>query len=99
MAVLKLLGFDSGGAAQLVVVEAMLTSTLAAAGGAVLAWLIIGRSGVVISVEGFTIAPTLSPEVMALATCAGLLLGALGAWWPALSGARLPIVQALREVD
>jgi putative ABC transport system permease protein len=99
MAVLKLLGFASDSAAQLVLVEAMLTSTVAAICGAGLAWLLITRSGVVISIEGFTIAPTLSPEVLGLATFAGLLLGALGAFWPALSGARLPIVQALREVD
>jgi putative ABC transport system permease protein len=99
MAIMKLLGFDSEATARLVLVEAMLTSAVAALCGASLAWLIIARSGVVISIEGFTVAPTLTPEVVALATCAGVLLGALGAFFPASSGARLPIVQALREVD
>jgi putative ABC transport system permease protein len=99
MAVLKLLGFDSNGAAQLVLAEAMLVSTAGALAGAGLAWLLINRSGIVVSVEGFTIAPMLTPEVVALGASAGLLLGALGAFLPAMSGARLPIVQALREVD
>jgi hypothetical protein len=77
----------------------MLSSALAALLGAGLAWLLISRSRFVISVEGFSIVPYLSGEVVAAGLFAGLLLGALGAFMPATSGARLPIVQALKEVD
>jgi putative ABC transport system permease protein len=99
MAIMKLLGFDSESTARLVLVEAVVASALAALCGAGLAWLAIGRSGFVISVEGFSIVPYLSGEVVTAGLCAGILLGAVGAFLPASGGARLPIVQALKEVD
>jgi ABC-type antimicrobial peptide transport system permease subunit len=99
MAIMKLLGFDSERTTRLVLVEAVIASTLAALFGAGLAWLVIARSGFVISVEGFSIVPHLGSEVLAAALFAGILLGALGAFFPATNGARLPIVQALKEVD
>ena len=99
MAIMKLLGFDSDSTVRLVLAESMLASFIAAAGGAGLAWLIVTQSGIVISVEGFTIAPYLSLEVIGAALFAGLLLGAIGAYLAAFKAAQLPIVQALREVD
>jgi putative ABC transport system permease protein len=99
MAILKLMGFDSYGATRLVISEAVIASTVAAALGVLLAFLVVNGSGVAISIEGFSIVPQLSTDVVIWAIGLGALLGLLGAWWPARSGARLPIVQALREVD
>lgn len=99
MAVLKLLGFDSDGVVRLVLVETVATALLGAALGLGLALLTLAVFEPAISSEGYTITPVMTLQVLALGMGAGALLGYCGAVLPARSAARMPIVQALKEVD
>jgi ABC-type antimicrobial peptide transport system permease subunit len=99
MAILKLLGFDSVGVIRLVLAETVIIAVAGALIGIafVAAVLLLGRPA--ISVEGYTIAPIMTQQVLLAGLVAGTALGYLGALVAARSGARLPIVQALKEVD
>lgn len=99
MAVLKLLGFDSDGVVRLVLVETLITALLGASAGLALAVVVLVVVHPAISIEGYTITPVMTQQVLLLGLAAGGLMGYLGALWPARSAARLPIVQALKEVD
>lgn len=99
MAVLKTLGFRRARVVRLVVAEASTLSVLAAGIGCAAAALVLHFGGFSISVEGYTITPHLSAQICLLSLLAGLVLGVVGAYFPARRGARLPIVTALREVD
>ncbi|MCC7477548.1 ABC transporter permease [bacterium] len=99
MAILKLLGFDSERVVTLVTTETALLGLLAAFIGAGLAWALTTFANLSISVEGFTIRPWMSGDVIFLALGAGLSLGFFGAWFAARGSARQPIIAALREVD
>lgn len=99
MAVLKLLGFDSEGVVRLIVVETLLTAVLGAGAGLALAALVLTVAHPAISIEGYTITPVMTQQVLCLGLAAGVLMGYFGALWPARVAARLPIVQALKEVD
>lgn len=99
MAILKLLGFDSTGVIRLVLAETLLTALLGAQLGLALAALALALGRPSISVEGYTITPVMTRQVLLAGVVAGAVLGYLGALFAARSGARLPIVQALKEVD
>ena len=99
MAIMKLLGFDSDGVQRMVLTEAVITGFFASLLGLALAWAVVTFGGFVISVEGFSITPHLSQRIALLALGAGLLLGYLGAYLPALGGSRMPIRRAIGEVD
>jgi putative ABC transport system permease protein len=99
MAILKLVGFRSERVAALVLGEAVLVALLGAALGAGLAWLVLGLGSFAISIEGFTITPRISPQIVLTALIAGTLLGYAGAYIPTRGGSRRPIIAAMREVD
>ncbi len=98
-AILKTLGFQRGHVLGLVITEAALASLLGGTLGASLAWLAVNRSSLTLSVEGFTITPYVSPELVLWAIALAGILGTLAAVFPAIRASRLRIVQALREVD
>jgi putative ABC transport system permease protein len=99
MAVLKLLGFDSDGVVRLVLFETVATALLGAVLGLGLALLTLAIAHPSISSEGYTITPVMTRQVLGLGFGAGALLGYCGALLPARAAARMPIVQALKEVD
>jgi len=99
MAVLKLMGFDSHRVADLVLAEMGLLGTLATILGVGAAGLLVNFAGVTISVEGFTVEPFLSHDMLVIALLAGMILSLFGSWMPVQSAARRPIVLALRGVD
>jgi len=99
MAILKLVGFRSDAVVRLVMLEAVVVSLLGGALGLGLAALVLGDGRYTVSIEGFSIVPVLGSEIVVYALAAGALLGLAGAYLPALQGARLPIVAAMREVD
>ena len=99
MAVLKLLGFDSDGVVRLVLAETFATAMLGALLGLGLALLVLTIGQPAISSEGYTITPVMTRQVLLLGLGAGALLGYCGTLLPARIAARMPIVQALKEVD
>lgn len=99
MAVLKLLGFDSHRVSDLVLLEMGLLGALATALGVGAAALLVNYAGVTVSVEGFTIEPFLSQDVLLISLLAGIILSLFGSWMPVQGAARRPIVLALRGVD
>jgi putative ABC transport system permease protein len=99
MALLKLIGFDSDGVVRLVMYETLLTAVAGAVCGLLVAVLTLLLAKPSISVEGYTIAPALTPQVLWLGLAAGAVMGYAGAIIAARSAARMPIVQALKEVD
>ncbi len=98
-AILKTLGFRRPQVLRLVIFEAVLSSLLGGALGAGLAWLAVNRSNFSLSVEGFAIAPHVTPELALWAVALAGVLGTVAAVLPAINASRLKIVQALREVD
>lgn len=99
MAILKTLGFRRPRIVRLALLESLLISLMGAAAGCGLAFLLIQSGRLSISIEGYTISPSLSLTVALLSLLAGVGLGLAGAYLPARRGARMPIVTALREVD
>lgn len=99
MAILKLLGFDSARAGDLVLAEIGVLGGLATVLGIGAALVLFSQAGITISVEGFTIVPFLPPDLVVIAMLAGLILSLFGAWLPVNSAAAKPIVAALRGVD
>ncbi len=79
---LKLLGFDSEGVVRLIVVETLLTAVLGAGAGLALAALVLTVAHPAISIEGYTITPVMTQQVLCLGLAAGVLLGYFGALWP-----------------
>lgn len=98
-AILKTLGFRRPQILHLVISEAAVSSLLGGALGSGLAWLAINRSNLSLSVEGFTISPYVSPQLVLWAVVLAGALGTVAAVLPAFRASRLKIVQALREVD
>ena len=98
-AILKTLGFRRPQVLGLVISEAALSSLLGGALGAGLAWLLVNRSSLSLSVEGFTITPHVTPELAGWAVALAAILGTVAAVVPAVQASRLQIVRALREVD
>lgn len=99
MAILKLLGFDSGRVGNLVLAEVGCLAAVASALGIGVALLLTNYGGIAISVEGFTIVPYLPPDLGVIALLAGVVLSLFGAWLPVAFAAGRPIVAALRGVD
>ena len=99
MAVMKLLGFDSRQVAHLMVVETAALGLAAALAGVGAAWLAVELGHVGISVEGYTMYPTLTWRIGLGALAVGVILTTLATWLPASGNARRPIVEALRGVD
>ena len=98
-AVMKLLGFDRRLVARLILVETALLGLTAALVGVGCAWLVVTLGHVSISVEGFTLYPTLTWRIATGAVAVGLILTTVATYLPALSNARRPIIDALRGVD
>ncbi len=98
-AVMKLLGYDSAVVRTLILTETGLVGLAAAMTGVVVAWAVVDLAGVSISVEGFTMYPTLTGRIALAALVIGPVLSALAAYLPARGCARRPIVEALRGVD
>ena len=99
IAVMKLLGFDSIQVGDLVILEAGLLGVIASALGVGGAGLVFHLGNFNISVEGFTVQPELPVDLLVIAAGGGVLLSLLGAWLPARTAAKRPIVLALKGVD
>lgn len=99
IAIFRTLGYRPVSVTSLVVGEAMVVCGLAAVFGIAAAIAVLRFGDISISVEGYTIAAALSSGAMGVAIAAGLLLGMLGAIFPAWRATRVPVVRALREVD
>jgi putative ABC transport system permease protein len=99
MAILKLVGFRSERVASLALGEAVVIALLGAAIGVACAALVLSAGGFTISIEGFTITPEVTPQIIALGLGLGALLGYAGAYVPSRGGSRRPIISAMREVD
>lgn len=98
IALLRARGFTPGQALRLICWESAVQSLLAATVGVGVAAVALASGRLAISVEGFTITPYLSPQIVVLALLAGAGLGLVGALWPAHHATRRAIVGALREV-
>jgi putative ABC transport system permease protein len=99
MALLRTRGMKPAMVVRLILYESAMGATLAAVLGVAVAALVLAIGRFSIGVEGYTIVPHLSAGIVALALLAGMVLGLAGAILPAVRGTRLPIVQALREVN
>jgi putative ABC transport system permease protein len=99
IAIMKLLGFDSARAGDLVLAETLLLGALASAIGVGASLVLFNMANITISVEGFTVVPYLPLDLGLIALLAGIILSLVGAWLPTATAARRPIVQGLKGVD
>lgn len=97
-ALLRTRGYTPALVMRLICAESVMLTGTASIAGVVAAALLLGSGRLLISVEGFTIAPYLSPAIVIVAIAAGAVLGLLGALWTARHAVALPITAALREV-
>jgi len=98
-ALMKLLGFDSDMVIRLILTESAILGATAAVIGIGVAWLVVDLGHLSISVEGFTMYPTLTWQIAAGALVIGLILTTAGAYFPARGCSKRSIVDALRGVD
>ena len=100
IATLRALGFGATGIVASIVVESLGLALLGAAAGSALAWLTFSGDAVSIGGGSGTLITTLDITTRTLVT--GLLwalgVGLVGALFPAIRAARLPLVTALRAV-
>ena len=98
IATLRALGFSSFGIVVSVVVEALALALIGAAAGSTIAWLLFSGDSISIGGGNGTIVTTFAITPATLAT--GLLwaggVGLIGALFPAIRAARLPLATALR---
>lgn len=99
IAILKTVGFRNAQVLAVIVSEAAVIALLGGLIGTLLAFLLINTGSYGLSVEGYTIAPHVPLALVALGPALAALVGLFGGLLPARFGCRLPIVQALREVD
>jgi len=99
IAIMKLLGFDSARAGDLVLVETLVLGGIASFLGVGASLLLFNLASITISVEGFTVVPYLPADLGLIALLAGIILSLFGAWLPTATAARRPIVQGLKGVD
>ncbi|MBA2661897.1 MAG: ABC transporter permease [Bradymonadaceae bacterium] len=99
IAVLKTLGFRRARIVRLLAAEAVLVATLAAAIGCAAATAVLGLGAFSISIEGYTIIPSITAGIWATSLAAGALLGLFGALIPAIGAAGHTIVSGMRKVD
>lgn len=99
MALLKLVGFDSGRVSDLVLLEFGALGLLASLGGVGAVLVMLNTQRVAISVEGYSIVPALPVDLSLLAVATGIVLSLLGSWLAVRSAARRPIIDALKGVD
>ena len=99
MALLRTRGFTPGMVVRLILLESVTGAVAASITGIALAALILTYGQFAIGVEGYTIKPYLSMEIILLALLAGTALGFFGSILPAIYGIRQSIVTALREVN
>ncbi|MCC5805676.1 MAG: ABC transporter permease [Opitutales bacterium] len=97
IAILKTVGFRRRQVVFLVAGEGAVTATAGALGGALLVWGFLQWRTFSISVEGFSLAPYVSPASIAFAACVGLVIGACGALIPAIAASRKPAAAGLRD--
>jgi putative ABC transport system permease protein len=98
IATLRALGFGSAGIVVSILIEALALAVLGAVAGSVIAWLLFAGDSISLGGDQATIVTTLEVTTTTLATgfawaCA---VGFLGALFPAVRAARLPINTALR---
>lgn len=99
IAIMKLMGYESGMVLKMLTSESALTGLAASVSGVLAAWAILGAGNFSISVEGFTLYPRLPLSTAISAVVIGTALCSAGAWVSARRAAARPIVAALKEVD
>jgi putative ABC transport system permease protein len=99
IAILKTIGFRRRQLLPLIVAEAALTALAGGVIGSLLGWLAVNRSGFYLAVEGFTLAPHVSAQLVTQGIGLAALIGVLAGVMPAFFASRLRIVTALKEVD
>jgi len=99
IALLKIAGFRRAQVLRVILAEAVASALIGGLLGAWLAAWAVSRSAFSISVEGYTIVPHVSIELILLSTLLAALMGLVGSYLPARAASRLTVPHALREVD
>ena len=99
MAIMKTLGYRRLAVGAIAIIEALIVAVPAAAVGFAAAFTLLSTGNFSVSVEGFTISPYLPPSFAAATLATGAALAIFGATVPAMRGAGVRIVHALRGVD
>jgi putative ABC transport system permease protein len=98
IATLRALGFGAAGVVVSVVAESLMLAALGATAGSAIAWLVFSGDSVSLGGQNGTLITTLAITPATLVT--GLLwaggVGFIGALFPAVRAARLPLATALR---
>ncbi len=99
IALLKLVGFTSPQISNLVLLEFGLLGLGASLGGVGTVLALLSVKHLAISIEGFSIKPTLPPDMSVIVVLTGVMLSLLGTWLAVRSAARRPILLGLKGVD
>ena len=99
IAILKIVGFRRPQVLGLMLSEALVCGLVGGIIGASLAWGLLAVTHFELSVEGFSFAPSLSIGLVGEALLLSALLATAAGFLPARRVARMPVAEALREVD
>lgn len=99
IAILKIVGFRRPQVLGLMLSEALVCGLVGGIIGASLAWALLAVTHFELSVEGFSFAPSLSAGLVGEALLLSALLATAAGFLPARRVARMPVAEALREVD
>jgi len=97
-AILQTLGYSSGLVGRLIVSEGLVISLLGGALGAGIAWAVLSRGGLALSVDGLSIPFASGPWLLASGLAIACLLGVVASVVPAWQAARREIVGCFRAV-
>lgn len=99
IAILKTVGFRRPQVLRLMLSEALVCGVVGGILGSAAALLLIAVSHFELSVEGFSFAPTVSPQLVGEGLMLSAVLAVAAGFFPALRVARLKVAAALREAD
>lgn len=99
IAILKIVGFRRPQVLRLMLSEALVCGLAGGILGGAFAWGLLAVTHFELSVEGFSFAPSLSAGLLGEALLLSALLATAAGFLPARRVARMPVAEALREVD
>jgi putative ABC transport system permease protein len=100
IATLRAIGFGAGGVVISVLVEALVLALVGAVIGAAISWLMFNGNTVTLggSVSSIVFKMQVTPALLGIGVLLACAVGFVGALFPALRAARLPVATALRAV-